>query len=414
MKYGDSIVRIFACRVCGERALHKFLSLGSMPLANCFLREEQLGIDETRYPLAVCFCSACGMVQLEHVVAPEIMFKEYPYLTGASEPAKLHFTQLAEEVSKKFNLSPESLVIDIGSNDGTLLQAFQRLNMRSLGVELASNVAELANSRGVETVTTFFTNKLARELFAEGGPAKVITATNVFAHMHDLSDVLRGVNYLLADDGIFVIEVPYLVDMIEKLEFDTIYHEHLSYFAVRPLVTLFARSKMNIIEVNRISHAGGSIRIYVEKSAQRSSPSVTALLQLEAEKGLNSIETYYRFAQEVGHTRETLLSLLHSLKAKGASIAGYGAAAKGNVLLNYCGIGTEILDYIIDTTPFKQGRYSPGMHIPVFPESHFYKSSPNYALLLAWNYTDAILAKEKRYRQAGGKFIVPIPKPQIM
>ena len=385
-----------------------------MPLANRFLGEEQLDMDEARYPLAACFCGACGLVQLEYVVAPEIMFKEYLYLTGASEPAKLHFTQLAEEVSKKFKLSPGSLVIDIGSNDGTLLQAFQKLNMRSLGVEPAGNIAALANSRGIETVSAFFTSKLARELFAERGPAKVITAANVFAHIYDLSDVLHGVNHLLADDGIFVVEVPYLVDLIEKLEFDTIYHEHLFYFALRPLVTLFARSKMNIIEVNRISHAGGSIRMYVQKSAPIPSPSVSALLQLEADRGLYSKETYYGFAREVGRTREALLSLLHSLKAKGASIAGYGAAAKGNVLLNYCGIGTEVLDYIVDTTPFKQGSYSPGMHIPVFPESHFHKFPPDYALLLAWNYADAILAKEKDYRQAGGRFILPVPKPQII
>lgn len=403
-----------ACRVCGDKTSHKFLSLGPMPLANGFLREDQLNTPEPYYPLDVCFCSTCGLVQLGYVVTPKIMFKDYSFLTSASEPAKLHFAEFAEDVIQRFSMPPESLVVDIGSNDGTLLQNFQKHGMKVLGIEPATNIAKLAASRRIETINDFFSQRAAEVICAERGQARVITAANVFAHVHDLDSLLHGVNYLLDNDGIFAIEVPYLVDMLDKLEFDTIYHEHLSYFAIRPLVALFAKFGMSIIEVQRISPAGGSLRLYVQKSVHSLPSSVTELLKLEAEARLDSLKTYQKFAQGVEQVKEVLLSLLKSLKARGASIVGYGAPAKGNVLLNYCKIGTDILDYIIDTTPFKQGCYTPGMHIPVFPESRFHEAPPDYALLLVWNYADAILQKEEGYRQAGGKFIIPVPNPRIV
>lgn len=405
---------MLACRICGDKTLHKFLSLGPMPLANGFLREHQLSGPEPSYPLDVCFCGTCGLVQLGYVVASEIMFTDYPFLTSASEPARLHFAELAEDVIQRFSIPLGSLVVDIGSNDGTLLQNFQKHGMKALGVEPATNIAKLAASRGIETINDFFSQRVAEVICAERGQAKVITATNVFAHVHDLESLLRGVNYLLADDGVFTIEVPYLVDLLDKLEFDTIYHEHLSYFAVRPLITLFAKFGIGIVEVQRISHAGGSLRLCVQRSAQSPSSSVAELLKLEAEVRLDLLETYYKFGEGVEQVKGTLLSLLKSLKGQGVSIAGYGAPAKGNVLLNYCKIGTDILDYIIDTTPFKQGCYTPGMHIPVFPESRFHETPPDYTLLLAWNYANEILRKEETYRKAGGKFIVPIPKPHLV
>lgn len=403
-----------ACRICHEEGLHTFLSFGSMPLVNNFLREDELSTPERRFPLDVCFCDTCGLVQLGYVVAPEIMFKEYAYVTGASEPLKTHFARLAEEIIQMFDVPRASLVVDIGSNDGTLLQNFQGLGMSVVGVEPATNISKLAASRGVETINDFFNVGVAGIIGAELGRAKVITATNVLAHVNDLENFLGGVTCLLADDGIFVIEVPYLVDLLDKLEFDTIYHEHLSYFALRPLVRFFARFDMGILKVKRISVHGGSIRLYVRKSARSSPPCFFELLQLEDELKLDSVETYQKFAEEVGRAKEALLPLLQSLKAAGASIIGYGAPAKGNTLLNYCKIGTDILGYIIDTTPFKQGRYTPGMHIPIFPQSHFHDIPADYALLLAWNYAEAIFQKEEAYRKAGGKFIVPIPKPQIV
>ena len=408
-------MEVSTCRVCRGKTLNKFLSLGPMPLANTFLREDQLSMPEPYYPLGVCRCSTCGLVQLGFTVPPEVLFKDYLYLTGPSEPMKAHFAGLAEDLIQRFNPFPGGLVVDIGSNDGTLLKNFQKHNMVILGVEPADNIAECARSSGIETLNDFFSEEVAHKVCAERGQAKVILATNVFAHVHDLEDFLRGISCLLADDGIFVIEVPYLIDMLSNIEFDTIYHEHLSYFAVRPLVTLFSRFSIGIVEIERICVHGGSIRIYVQKSADSlSSSSVNELLKLEREAKLDSLDTYRKFAEGAAQVRKDLLSLLKALKAQGARIAGYGAAAKGNTLLNYCKIGTDILDYITDTTPFKQGRYTPGMHIPVLPESRFHQAPPDYALLLAWNYADEILRKEERYRQEGGKFIVPIPKPRLV
>lgn len=403
-----------ACHICQNKKLHKFLSLGPIPLANSFLQQDQLSVSEPYYPLDVCYCSNCGLVQLAQVIAPEILFKNYAYLTGTSEPMKAHFAGLAEDIIKKFSPPSGALVIDIGSNDGTLLQNFQRYNMRVLGIEPATNVAKLASLRGTETLNDFFNESLAHKICSEKGQPRIILATNVLAHVADLESLLRGVNRLLASDGVFVIEVPYLVDMLSKVEFDTIYHEHLRYFAVRPLVTLFSKFDMGIADVEHISVHGGSLRVYVQKFIHSLPSSVTELLDLETEAKIDSLETYQKFAEDISRIKEELLSLLKALKNQGAKIAGYGAPAKGNILLNYCQIGMDILDYVTDTTPFKQGRYTPGMHIPVFPESHFHEFPPDYALLLAWNYADEILREEERYRQAGGRFIVPIPRPQIV
>ena len=403
-----------ACRICHEEGLHTFLSFGSMPLANSFLREEQLSTPEHCFPLNVCFCDTCGLVQLGYVVDPDIMFRDYVYLTSASEPLKAHFAELAEEIIQGFDIPPRSLVVDIGSNDGTLLQSFKKLGMTVLGIEPAVNINKLAIQLGIETINDFFSERVARMIGTDLGQAKVITATNVFSHVNDLDDFLIGVSSLLANDGIFVIEVPYLVDLLDKMEFDTIYHEHLSYFAIRPLVSVLDEFSMNIVKVERINVHGGSLRLYLQKSACSLSPSVLELLKLEEELKLDSLETYQKFTEKAGQIKESLLELLKSLKARGPTIVGYGAPAKGNVLLNYCKIGTDILDYLTDTTPFKQGLYTPGMHIPVFPESRFHSAAVDYALLLSWNYADAILQKEEAYRQAGGKFIVPIPKPRIV
>ena len=403
-----------SCHICQSKKLHKFLSLGPIPLANSFLPPDHLGATEPYYPLDVCFCSNCGLVQLAQVIAPEILFKDYAYLTGTSEPMKAHFAELAESTIQRFSLTEGDLVLDIGSNDGTLLGNFQRCGMRVLGVEPATNVAKLASLRGVETVNDFFGESVARRVCSERGHPRAILATNVLAHVADLEGFLRGVNHLLADDGVFVIEVPYLVDMLSRVEFDTIYHEHLRYFAVRPLIALFNKFGMSIVDVERVSVHGGSLRVYGQKFIQSLPSSVTDLLNLETEAKVNSLETYQKFDKDVRRLKKDLLALLKTLKSKGAKIAGYGAPAKGNILLNYCKIGTDILDYITDTTPFKQGCYTPGMHLPVFPESHFHEFPPDYALLLAWNYAGSILQKESEYRRKGGKFILPIPEPKVI
>lgn len=347
-------------------------------------------------------------------MSPEILFEDYVYLTGMSQTMQRHFYQLALEVVNNFNLSKDDLVIDIGSNDGTLLRGFKQLGTRTLGIEPATNVALIAEEEGIETINDFFSVELVKNIIKRKGHAKVITGTNVFAHINYLDEILRAVDNLLTSDGIFIIEVPYLVDLLSNTEFDTMYHEHLSYFSLRPLVTLFKRFNMELFDVKRIQVHGGSIRCFIRKASSPIQNSVYQLLTLEEDLRLNSFNTYREFAVRVRNVRSQLTSLLKKSKREGHKIVGYGATAKGNTLLNYCKIGPDILDYIVDNTPFKQGLYTPGMHIPVVPCDRIVKDLPDYTLLLAWNYLDEILKKEQKYRELGGKFIVPIPEPRIV
>ncbi|MCK4732682.1 MAG: methyltransferase domain-containing protein, partial [Methanophagales archaeon] len=321
---------------------------------------------------------------------------------------------LAEDVIGNFKISKDSLVVDIGSNDGTLLHCFSKFGLRMLGIEPASNIARLAEANDIPTVNEFFDENCAMNVYKDYGSADIITATNVFAHVDNLESILRGVHHLLSNEGVFIIEAPYLLNLLNNMEFDTIYHEHLSYFAVHPLVYLFRKFDMEVVDVKQIPVHGGSIRVFVQRSSKQQSQNVTKMLLMEREAELDSLKTYTKFAERVALVRKKLVKLLKTLKYEEARITGYGATAKGNTLLNYCKIGTDILDYISDTTPFKQGRRTPGMHIPIYPEEKFHKDPPNYSLLLAWNYADAILQKEQEYSQKEGKFILPIPKPKVI
>jgi hypothetical protein len=410
----DNFIHKTTCRVCGSKNVHKFLSLGLTPLANSFLREDQLDQPELYYPLDVYFCSDCYLVQLLDVVSPDVLFKEYAYVTSASKPMQAYFTDLAEDVIQNFKVSKDSLVIDIGSNDGTLLQCFSKFGLRTLGVEPASNIARLAEAKGIQTVNEFFDENCAVNVCEDYGLADIITATNVFAHVDNLRSILRGVNLLLSSNGVLIIEVPYLPNLLSNMEFDTIYHEHLSYFALHSLIYLFQKFGMEIVDVKQVPIHGGSIRVFVQKLPKQQSQNVPKLLLMEREAKLDSLKTYTKFAEKVALVREKLVKLLKTVKNEGSRITGYGATAKGNTLLNYCKIGSDILDYITDTTPFKQGRYTPGMHISIFPEEKFHEDPPDYALLLAWNYADEILQKESGYRKRGGEFILPIPEPRVI
>jgi SAM-dependent methyltransferase len=325
-----------------------------------------------------------------------------------------HFASLAEEVISDFKLGKNSLVVDIGSHDGTLLTAFSKHGPRVLGVEPASNIAKIAESKGIRTVNDFFGEKLADKILDRHGHADVILATNVLAHVDDLDDFLKGIKRLLSDDGVFIIEVPYLLNLLENREFDTIYHEHLSYFALHPLLRLFRKFGMEIVDVKQNAIHGGSIRVFAQKTGKKQSPDIARLLSMERREGLDSFETYVKFSGAVAALREKLVELLKMLKSRGARISGYGASAKGNVLLNYCRIGPDMLEYVIDTTPFQQGLFTPGMHIPVSAGSRLREDPTDYTLLLAWNYADDILKKEKEYRQKGGKFIFPVPEPKVV
>jgi len=399
------------CRICNSSNLFKFLELGDLPLPNAFLREDQLTKAEPRYPLNVGFCQECGLVQLMDVVPKEEMFSEYLYYSSASRSISKHFAEQAKEVAERF----PGFVVEIGSNDGTLLRALKQNDVIAVGVEPAKNIAKLANDVGLQTINDFFSKDLARRIADESGHASAIIANNVVAHIDNSHELVESVETLLAPDGVFIFEVPYLVDLVSKLEYDTIYHEHLSYFAMRPLMELFEMHDMKIFDVKRLGVHGGSIRVYVRRNNSGSvSGQIAELLMLERRLKLDSPETYSKFTARIETNKIFLQTLLKLLKDLGKRTVGYAAPAKGNVLLNYCDIDTNILPYTVDTTPAKQGLYTPGTHIPIYPPQKFRDEQPDYALMLAWNYEQEILAQEHAYHQKGGKFIIPIPYPRIV
>jgi SAM-dependent methyltransferase len=387
-----------------------------MPLANSLLTPADLGTDEPRYPLEVVFCRGCGLVQITETVPPEELFRDYLYFSSYSETMLAHAAALVEEVVQEHRLSGRSLAIEIASNDGYLLQHYARLGVPVLGVEPALNIAEMARQqRGIPTIASFFSADLARSLRAEGKQADVLHAHNVLAHVANLNDVVEGLQVILAPEGVAVIEVPYVRDMVERCEFDTIYHEHLCYFSLTALDRLFGRHGLQVRDVKRVPIHGGSLRIFVEHQTHPGTPRtrVTDLLTEEAELGLNQDDYYGRFAASARKVRDDLRRLLVDLKAQGYRLAAYGAAAKGSTLLNYAGIGTDLLDFVVDRSPYKQGRYMPGVRLPILPPDQLARRRPDYAVLLAWNFADEILEQQTDYRAAGGKFIVPVPIPTV-
>lgn len=408
------VFKLEVCRACNSDKLLLFLQLGPTAAPNGFLKAEERHIAEKFYPLDVSFCENCGLVQLAHVVSPEVMFKNYVYIPSTSETMRTHFTALAKQAVDMALAKKGDLSVDIGSNDGTLLRSFKSLGMKILGVDPAENLAKKANKEGIKTICALFTQKEASKIKKEFGLAKTITGTNVVAHVHDLHDFLEGIKILLAEDGLFICEFPYLVDLIEKVEFDTIYQEHLSYFSIIPFERLLKKHKLYLIDVQRLSIHGGSVRVFVSKTPKKPNTRVLKLLELEKKKGLLDVQTYLRFRRRVDKVRHELVQLLWTLRLKNKRIIGYGASAKGNIILNYCRIGPETLDYIVDSIPYKQGKFTPGMHIPIFPEDKILKDQPEYTLLLAWNFADEIIKKQSEYRKKGGKFILAIPTLRIV
>lgn len=405
-----------SCRVCLRTDLKTFLSLGETPLANRFVKADQLGLPEPRFPLDVQFCPHCGQVQLGYVVSAEVLFRDYIYVSSTSETMREHFARYAAEVAERVG-SANPLVVEIASNDGCLLKAFKGRPVRILGVEPAQNLAQLAARDGVPTLSDFFTSVTAEEILRRHGSAKAILANNVLAHVDDLDDFCAGIQLLLAEDGILYIEVPHLLDLIRRLEFDTIYHEHLSYFALGTLSILFARFGMAVVDVKKVGVHGGSLRVSVakKKGRGRESRSVDPILTEEVKSGLTSWDTFIGFGQAVEQLRGDLLALLHRLKSQErAALAGYGAPAKGNTLLNYCGIGRNLLDYIVDRSSFKQGLFTPGTHIPIFVPDRLLADHPDYVLLLAWNFKDEVLRQQDVYRKSGGRFVIPLPQPTVI
>ncbi|WP_229125831.1 class I SAM-dependent methyltransferase [Halapricum desulfuricans] len=401
------------CRVCDSHRLYSFLDLGEMPPANAFLDKPS---GQESFPLEAVVCEDCDHVQLRHTVDPELLFGEYHYFSSASAPMSEHFDAYADAVDDRY-LDTDPFVVEIGSNDGVLLSQFpDRVGV--LGVEPAANVAEAARERGVETLVEFFGSDVGARIRDNYGRADAILANNVVGHIDDLHGLMTGVDTLLASQGVFVVEVPYLVDTVANNQFDQIYHEHLSYFSVRSFQRLAEQFDMRVVDVERQSVHGGTIRVHIQRQAAGRSPTrmVRDLETLELALGLDGREAYDEFAHRVDRTRTGITKLFDRLKTGDVTIVGYGATAKGNVLLNYCDIGPETLAYILDTTPAKQGTYSPGMHVPVREPAVFYEDPPEYAVLLAWNYRDAILRNEaeREFRKAGGQFVLPIPAVDII
>ena len=409
-------MKLRRCRICKNKKLEKIFDLGEMPLANAFLDKNQIGQKEVSYPLRVVWCESCGLLQIDEIVPSEILFKNYIYVSGTSETLRKHFKGLATEVKINFKLSNESLTVDIGSNDGTLLKEFKKVDSKVIGVEPAINIAKIAEENSVKTINDFFSEDVAKKIVRENGKVEAITATNVVAHTNDLDDLLKGVSYLLKDDRVFVIEVPYLVDLLENVEFDTIYHEHLSYFDVRPLKKFFEEHDFKIVNIKRVMIHGGTIRIFVSKKKSRYNinENVNQLISLEIKKGLNEVTVYRKFTERVEKLKEDLVSLLQKLKSENKKVIGYGAAAKGNTLLNYYHIGPELIEFIADLNPMKQNKFTPGTNIPVYSPEQIFEAKPDYMLILAWNFADEIMKQQSKFKEMGGKFIIPVPEVKIV
>lgn len=406
------VIRKNNCRICGGENFVEILNLGEMPPANSFLKKEDLDKPEPKFPLIVYFCENCGLLKLLDVVSPEILFGNYDYLTSASRPLAEHFIEMAQELAEKFVKSKDDLIVEIGGNDAILLESVKDRCL-VLNVEPARNVAELSKRKGVETINEFFNKKTADKILKRHGQAKVVVANNVMAHIDDIKNVFDGVRNLIGENGVFVFEVHWVGNLINEGGFDQIYHEHLCYFSLTALKKLIEQFGLKIFDVRLMPIHGQSLRVYVGKNFEISD-SVEEFLKKEKELELDKVETFLKFSEKVKQNKEKLKNLLLELKKEGKKIIGYGAPAKGNTLLNYFGINGDILDFLTDTTPLKQGMYSPGARIPICPPEKLNESKADYILLLVWNYADAILEKEKKLRESGVKFIIPVPEVKIM
>lgn len=401
------------CRFCGCKLDHTFVDLGVSPLVQSFLTVEQLNQMEPFYPLQVFVCGNCFLVQLREFVAPEQIFSDYLYFASYSDTWLAHAKRYTEEMVRRFAIKHDSLVVEIASNDGYLLQYFVEKTVPVLGIEPAANVAAVAVQKGIPSLVKFFSSQAARELVASGRRADLLLGNNVLAHVPNINDFIAGMKILLKPTGVITMEFPHLMRLMEENQFDTIYHEHFSYFSFLTVEKIFAAHGLTLFDVQELPTHGGSLRIFARHSEDASKPvgpCVTELRVREESKGYASLETYARFAEQVKETKRKLLEFLIRAKRDGKKVAAYGAAAKGNTLLNYCAIRTDFLDYTVDRSPHKQGRFLPGTHIPVYSPDQIRKTRPDYLLILPWNLKDEIIQQNAYIRDWGGRFVVPIPE----
>lgn len=402
------------CRSCGSRDLSPILALGQTPLADRLVSEADLGSTDITAPLDVVFCGECSLVQITATVDPSILFGgDYPYFSSVSETLLKHSKANADELIERLKLGPDSLAMEIASNDGYMLRNFTAKGIPVLGIDPAKDPVAAANAIGVRTIHDFFGQAVADQLKADGEMADVIIANNVLAHVADLNGLVGGIATVLKPEGVAVLEMPYLVDLIDHCEFDTIYHQHLCYFSIKALDKLFARHGLSLFDVRRLPIHGGSVRLYVGRG-QEVQPSVRELLQMEAERGFHRADGYADFASRVEHVKTSLRAIIAEFKARGETLIAYGAAAKGTTMLAYCELGTESLDYVVDKNPYKQGRYMPGCRLPILSPEQVMKDRPDAVLLLPWNFAREIMAQQEAYLEQGGRFIIPIPEPQVI
>ncbi len=405
------------CRFCDSVLVDTFIDLGMSPLSNAFLRVDQLNQMEPFYPLHAWVCAKCFLVQLEQFAFPENIFTNYAYFSSFSESWLKHAAEYVEEISNRFAIGGDSRVVEIASNDGYLLQYFRKKNIPVLGVEPAQNVAKVAEQKGIPTLAAFFGQKTAEQLKADGKQADLIVANNVLAHVPDLRDFMRGLKTLLKRSGTITVEFPHLLQLMAANQFDTVYHEHFSYFSLGTVLEIFRDHGLEIFDVEELSTHGGSLRLYA-RHAGMDTPVVTgqvaAVQKKEIDAGLRELGTYANFSEQVRETKRALLDFLVRAKRDGKSVAAYGAPAKGNTLLNYCGIRTDFIDYAVDISPHKQNLYMPGTHIPIYAPAKLRETRPDYILILPWNLRDEVLKQHSYVREWGGRFVLPIPLLEVL